>query len=379
MRYVATITPLEPYTFGTEQGSKYNSKDVLETGKESYIMETSFMPEQTTILGTLRYIVLANKGLLRSDYNYADDKSEINAAIGSESFSFFHPDRQFGVIKSISPVYIVAKSTCSEDKKTYIPNPFCNKRGLKLSDKESEERKKTNKNGFVPIKMSDDEVLTTHGKRMSFPDGKKEYDAKEGHGTGFIELSTRDIKMEDELFAKNVIVGNRADSRNQDNKDGFFKREIVSFNHESENEDNVKYSFAVEIEAEENSFPNKIVAYMGKKRSAFLFEFDEAKEAAIDTKVENALQTDDSRWYYALSDLYLENYEAEQFAIVEKKKIRNLETNLSESSYVKRRKKSERRITLIKAGSVFRQDITDIAVGYKVAGYNHIIKIGGNN
>jgi hypothetical protein len=118
---------------------------------------------------------------------------------------------------------------------------------------------------------------------------------------------------------------------------------------------------------------------MGKKRSAFLFEFDEAKEAAIDTKVENALQTDDSRWYYALSDLYLENYEAGQFAIVEKKKIRNLETNLSESSYVKRRKKSERRITLIKAGSVFRQDITDIAVGYKVAGYNHIIKIGGNN
>jgi hypothetical protein len=371
MRYIATITPLEPYTFGTDQGSRYEG--ARETGKESYIIESSLMPEQTTILGTLRYIVLANKGLLRSDFNYGNDRSKIDAAIGSESFSFKASDRKFGVIKSISPIYIVANTADNENpksKKIYISNPFCNKHGRDVEKTDF---------GFEPVKMEENTIFTSFGK-IQLP-AEDEYKAKDGHGNGFIEITENalEIKQGHELFAKNVITGNRADNRNQDNKDGFFKREIVSFNHKSEKADNVKYSFEVEIEADENSFPNQIVAYMGRKRSAFLFKFEKTDGDSIDTKAKNALKSVGSKWYYALSDLYLENYKAEQFAFVETKKIRNLETHLSKDSYVSKREKSEQRITLIKAGSVFRQDITDIAAGCKAAGYNHIIEIGGND
>lgn len=359
-RYKATITPMEPYTFGTEQGSMYNAEGNVLTGKESYIMESSLLPEQTTILGALRYIVLANSknNLLKSDFNYdKKDVDQIKTVIGEESFSFTMEEKQdFGLIKSISPVYIVEKNANSC---IYVANPFCNK---------------AKDSGFVPMVIDEREFVTSYGK-IRFP-REKEYVAKDGYGRGFIEISSKKIKKEDEIFTKKLLTGNRTDNSLNDGKDGFFKREVVSMDKQ--------YAFAVEIEVEEDNdkvFPDSIVAYMGRKQSAFMFMFSEMKEEPIQKKVEDAFSGGNNEWYYALSDLYLTDYVATEFAIVGKKKVRNLETKLLGKNYAEKRRKTLHQISLIKAGSVFRQETIKNAVNkekkekYNAAGYNYIIKI----
>ena len=48
MKYLVKMTPLEQYAFGDDQGFKYPGEKG--TGKESYLVRSRELPEQTTIL-----------------------------------------------------------------------------------------------------------------------------------------------------------------------------------------------------------------------------------------------------------------------------------------------------------------------------------------
>ena len=70
--YKIQLTPLEPYTFGTDQGLSFDGIE-NSRGKESYYVLSKMVPEQTTIWGMLRYVMLQKANLVESDFGYSDD------------------------------------------------------------------------------------------------------------------------------------------------------------------------------------------------------------------------------------------------------------------------------------------------------------------
>lgn len=363
MYYRVDMRPLEPYTFGTEQGSKF--KGEMKTGKESYIIASGVIPEQTTILGALRYIVLKHKGLLKHDFCYSEEeKKRMKELIGESSFSFQFPKetkQSFGAIKKLSPLFLINRSFGSKPE-IYIKNPFHNKSSV----------------GYEPMNLTEEVFETSYG-RICLPCVRKgseispEYDAKNGHGEGYIRLSDKSMAPED-LFSRYLQTGNRTDYDGQDNKEGFFKRETVSLKDD--------FEFSVYAAAEEGSFPVETIAFMGRKRSAFRFKFTQVDEQAcdIEAKVKKAFSGEAGCWYYALSDLYLEEVpDYKYFAIVEEKSIRNLETRINETRYVKKRRKSNTQFHLIESGSVFygHMDLNLENKNIKNIGYNAVVCLGG--
>ena len=88
MKYRVKLTPMEPYTFGTDQNFAYPGENY---GKPTYIADTVYFPEQTTLLGMLKYEILKAKSndrtsgfVLKNKQDYNDeDNLEIGKMIGS--------------------------------------------------------------------------------------------------------------------------------------------------------------------------------------------------------------------------------------------------------------------------------------------------------
>lgn len=88
--YLVRFTPLEPYFFGNEKTFGYGS-----VKNKTYYVESSELPSQTGLFGTLRYCCISRPGK-----NYEIDSREI----GSESFNIQSPCMQtFGKIHRMSP------------------------------------------------------------------------------------------------------------------------------------------------------------------------------------------------------------------------------------------------------------------------------------
>lgn len=128
--YKIKITPLEYFFFG---GEKHN-----EELKTNYFVESQNYPQQTTILGMLRYLLLQEKNLLGGRSLPKAKQEKAKELIGEESFKY-SKGNDFGKIKSISPLYFTKKDKnyffapmdikfdlidefqlkCSSDKKLY--------------------------------------------------------------------------------------------------------------------------------------------------------------------------------------------------------------------------------------------------------------------
>ncbi len=341
MTYLVKLTPLEPYFFGTEK--TFSFQGVKKTVRDSYYIRSKDVPEQTTLLGMLRFVVLAGeKGLLKSDFNYSEEETEkMKELIGERSFDYSAEEVQdFGSIKKLSPVFLI-----NEQGEYLVKNPFHNKAA----------------NGYQPMEMEVQTLATSHGS-ITLPK-VGEYDAKNGYGRGYFNVASG--KVEDGLFRAVNATGSRKNGR-EDRENSFFKKEMKLLKK--------GYSFALFVDADK--LPEETVCYMGQKRSAFRMTAVEA-ENNLEDKVKAAFAGSKEPWQYALSDIVLEKVPVySEFAIVEKKQVRNLKTVYSG----KRIRQNESQLNLIESGSVFYKSCP---VGLenencKNIGYNHIIDLGGN-
>lgn len=352
MKYLIKFFPLESYSFGTEQGFEYPNEK--KTGKESYFVTSKDEPEQTMVLGVLRYLLLKHNDLLKTDFRYDSERDRMDEVIGKQSFSFDELEKQsFGQIKEISPIFIL-----NEHNDILIRNPFNN----------------VAENGYIPMKMTT-EIETIYG-HISMPD-KDEYNSKQGYARGYYNLSTGNIVTD--MFKTVVAVGNRKNGEEvQDKKDGFFKRELKNFVNEG-------YSFALYADIM-GEFPMETVAYMGKNKSAFVVKAEQIIDCQVSAsdilakQVENAFKDSKEIWYYALSDIIVRNdIRYSNFCIIEDKKQRNLQTNHNSKGYLGKIKKSEVLYNLISRGSVFYKDKPAVQDdNAEQIGYNKIVRLGGN-
>ncbi len=109
-----TLTPVGKFFFGGdmrfETGDKRHDKQFA-----SYIIHSAFMPQQTSLLGMLRFLLLSNdEKLFDSKENHIRPgmTGEVNSLIGRCSFCVDekeHNEGEFGWIKSLGPCFIYHK------------------------------------------------------------------------------------------------------------------------------------------------------------------------------------------------------------------------------------------------------------------------------
>lgn len=105
--YLITLTPTGKFFFGGDMTFSVNEK---ETDFTSYIIRSNKFPQQTSLLGMLRFLVLRNdEDVFDNSSQCITDRDKATTLIGPKSFEMSGSEGCFGVIKSISPCFIQAK------------------------------------------------------------------------------------------------------------------------------------------------------------------------------------------------------------------------------------------------------------------------------
>lgn len=108
MRYLITLTPLEPFLFG---GDNTFGKLGSETDG-TYLVQSRTFPQQSAILGMLKKEIMTQSGTLtrkvRGEWVDAQKKREALSLVGSEKFDINSDiEQDFGSIKSLSNIFLL--------------------------------------------------------------------------------------------------------------------------------------------------------------------------------------------------------------------------------------------------------------------------------
>lgn len=345
MKYLVKIKPLEPYTFGGENGFSY--EEIEYNG--SYYMNSKNLPEQTTLIGTMRYLLLQSEGALKSNFQYSpEEKERMEKICGKDSFQFEQENQEFGYIKELSPMFLI-----DHEEDIYIQNPYCNK----ISEK----------TGFSPIQLK--EAVESSMGTINFPvSGESGYEGKQGFARGYICITNEKKEIKQDIFSTQTFSGNNLGLE----EDGYFKREAISMK-------DMAMGLYITLDEQAKELPKKTIVFMGKKGCAFQIVSKKVEDAiTLDKQAESFFEKFNTKepWYYCLSDVFIkEDVTYKNFAIVETKKMRNLATIYINAKFMKKR---QRQYQLLQAGSSFYKEAPELKESYLTRmGYNHIIKIGG--
>lgn len=376
--YLVTFRPLGDYSFGSDRHFSFVGKTTYSKDEYApYFIRTNRVPEQSTVFGMIRYLILVSHGIqLKQDFQYGDDtRNKIEALIGEKSFSLNGGVRNFGKLEKISPIFL--RKICKNSEEIVIPNPFNNKQGKEGIDQ------------FEPIILEEEFTLSTSFGEIALPKSK-EYNPKEGYGDGYYNINTGHLEAIEDIFRTKVATGVRRVtqkdlqelkkknhfqekleklSQNFD-ADRLFKREVHQL-HKG-------YEFAVYVKVKDGIVLKDAIVPMGQKGTLFKVSVQESGDN-LENKITEHFQKNTPKgqtWQYCLSDVCLLN-DVTGFAILEEKLVRQLHTDLKENRL--KGLSLQGHHLLYKASSVFYGDYKiPLKSGIEAAGYNVICKIEGS-
>ncbi len=341
MTYLVKLKPLEEYTLGTELG--FTDDQFHGGGRSSYIATSSEVPDQTTLLGVVRYMLLKNSGLLKPNFHYSgEERAAMAELIGPESFDFEKKDQTFGGIRELSPVFLIKDSNGTEQY--IVPTPAC------LKEKDGT---------FSFMQMSGTGTKTNGGKTICLPE-EGEYDPKKRPLSDWYNLNAH--KPEDGLFFHGFLAGNRKAGE----EDSYFKRETVRL------AEHVSFAFFVTLE--DGVELKDTLCRIGKKGALFAVLCRRAKND-LEGRIKAEFRHE-KKWRYALSDILPEeDLDPDAFSVIRVHKVRNLSGKAGSH-----REKGRKRYSLIRAGSVFYEEGKMFENSHCLQiGYNKVIEIGGES
>lgn len=338
--YQIKITPVEYYFFGSEK----HTEDLT----TNYFVESNDYPQQTTLLGLLRYFLLQKSNLLVGKNLPKDKQGDAKDLIGTQSFDYNSSANTFGKISSISALYFNNDKTnfffAPMDIQFNINNDFI------LSDKENK----------VYSAKKHSHLITQY---LISEDSKQ-----------IIELS--------KIIESIPQVGNEKGDKGETKENAFYKQKMKRLAN--------GWSFVVDAEIDEEINENKdyFLPFGGEK---CFFKLNFKKQAALLTNYPSS----HSRNIFSilcLSDCFADGncIKELEFAVTNYVSYRNLKSKLSTQNFnaLKKEKDSEQGITrseryqLLQRGSVLY--FSDIEKGKLFAdnlkntngstiGFNHII------
>ena len=403
--YLIKLTPLDKFFFG--------QKKTFGDDNANYFVYSSHFPQQTTLLGLLRYQLLQIAGEEVFKDNKIQDEHKAGELIGKQSFSPFVKDKlQFGIIQSLSPVFIIDKKE-KDEKEYFLP---VGRRFQKEEEDLYELLHLSCKEGCPPI--------------------FDEYKPKKGLASCWLSSNGTTLLNEEDFFTKDERIGIRKDYEGATNDDAFFRQRYYRFKNfkkvvEDEEGNECKqppvrehdFCFATVLETEkaiEHEKLNGRIVYLGGERQPFLMEVsEETFKLTIESStftaetyykslfktfkltIESSTLTSDEKHYTVvlLSDAMIEpeHLEGVKFASTEVKDFACLLTHVgTRKFYNKEKKREEQNLEkdetvlshqheLYARGSVFYFDTEEQAdqfcedlkkvPNFHTIGYNHTIVI----
>lgn len=295
MKYMVTLKSVGSYFFGGEV--------TLGDGTtQNYFVKSNLLPQPSALFGLMRYELLRQNNLL--SYNPKDKYklSQVQELIGENGFSLQQPASQsestahsskqtWGVIQSISPVFLYhpktdcyytvervdrkAKMSCTLDEKDYP--------ALSVDREEM----KDSRCSYFP----DEESVAV----QSVPDfQEKNYD----YSTYWCDAKGDRLTLKGDIFTLTEKIGITKNGRKKNEKDAFFKQEMVQLNPA------LRMAFMVEIKDDYSLQEGESWVFLGGNRSMFQMKIQPPSDPEFDFRIHfKDLHVDGS--LLALGDAYL--------------------------------------------------------------------------
>jgi CRISPR-associated protein Cmr3 len=344
MKYLIRLTPHEKFFFG-------GSRTLGETN-ENYLVTSMYFPQQTALLGFIRYqLLLQCNDTSIFDKNKIQNSKEASKLIGEKSFSI-GDGFNFGKIKSISPMFI------EKEDVFYFP---CSKE-YQFVDDPQQDCPEIKRKVFL-----DPEVPTTEEGSYQAPVKIENYNPKVPISDMLMDKCRNIIHYED-VFVAHKQTGIKKSPNGQTQDNAFFVQTYWKMKK--------SVSFAFIVELEEAVLKSREVVVFGSEQQTFRMDVKE-----FFTPFEELTPIYQKSTYFdklvLLSDAYVEQdvMKKSVYAISETIPFRVMKTSTSDIDYSKKFKKTDT-VELYKKGSVFYGDVDEIAKCFdipdlKSVGYNH--------
>ncbi|PRR77938.1 CRISPR-associated protein Cmr3 [Clostridium liquoris] len=238
-RYLVKLKPVGAFFFGGERIFSFYEKGMK---FKNNIIKSREFPQQTSILGMIRKEILVLNKLIREKWDYKpEQKGKIKKLIGEKSFDIAGSNEDFGIINSISPVFIVEEIDGVDRFLIKVPK---------------DHNQNKNYNNYVPLKFNDDKgnclkVKTDLSKEVYLP---IDFDAKKGLSDDFVDIEKGNIISRDKVFIKDSSIGIRLDEKHIAQENSLFRLEKYKFNYDKDYEkENKCFAFILDIEDDKES------------------------------------------------------------------------------------------------------------------------------
>lgn len=362
--YLIRLTPLGKYFFGGDMTFQVgsNERDNYNETYSSYIISSNKYPQQTSLLGMMRYLILTKcPDVFSIKECKIIDKEGATRLIGKESFKVNYPkhnSNSFGVIDSISACFLM------KGDDIYLPAP-------KDYDMNPDFKSQTG-------------ICTYNGRNIHVP-SLPQYNTKEEHKKMYINIKTQNKTYEDNIFKEDVRIGINKNYSGKSDNNSFFKQ--ISFRLERD----YCFAFIIRTSFDLSGCHSEIVSLGGDNSVFSLNAIKIEKEETITERLNyDIIPVDKSLKKHKvilLSDSFIpqSGLKGSCFQLTETIPFRFLETNIDTKDYniLSRETKRSSQYRLYEKGSVFYFDTESDANNFikmaesindfKQIGYNKLV------
>ena len=260
--YLCTLKPISKFFFGGER----TFGDEEET-KTNYLVHSNAFPQQTTILGMLRFELLKqNKPTLLLPISSANE-ADVITTIGKESFKIAEIGQTFGYIEKISPLFI-----CKRDEiLRFAPRDnvrYTNKKGELVVNEQLEFTNNSTSKAFLfgMDKTLELPVIEKFNHKHQY---QPHFIATDGNSIPF----KYDKETKEGIFISDSQIGIKKGENKKDSK-GFYKQFYYRMNKE--------FTFGFYLETSQSITEQQSIVFMGADKSAFVLTISDANTATFE-------------------------------------------------------------------------------------------------
>ncbi len=323
-KYLIELTPVDMFFFGTENRYRPRKHKGAPKFEADYFQRSAKFPQQTTVLGALRYLILQENGQIPITNN-----DEAKNLIGPSGFQINNGNKlKYGAIQYLGPVYL------RNDNDFYMPAPknlFIGENGELIWGKpEKKENVSTNQPGtFLYFKDYTEKKGIADDVLVNIQNMNK-------------RLKYKDVYVEVEKVGINI----------KQEEDAYYKQISYKFKPKQ------KLSFVLMAKWDETIWKpvegKKYLLPIGAEKQMFTVRFKKYND-----ELQPVFSKNNSTFPYIilLSDAYIEQNTSD-FSIVSQKSFRFLKSNVQNTNNYSRWNSSgailrSKRYTLFERGSVF--------------------------